>query len=293
MTAPARAAAAARRLVHVTRGARHGPITRLMSPSDLGQYLKPFVFLDLFEGVRLAGMPMPLHPHSGIATVTVITEGDARFDDPVCGRGTLSYGGVEWMRASGGVWHGQELGQGASATIKGFQLWLALPRALERGAPEPQYLEARDMLATGPATVILGEYGGARSPVRSFEGVTYLLVTLEPGERWTYHPPAGETVAWAALSKGALTGEAALTEGDLGLFEPGAAPIPLQAGDAGAVLVIGSAVPHPHALHLGRYSVHTSREALIAGEVRIRELARALQTAGDRRTATGNVPVFR
>jgi hypothetical protein len=58
-----------RQIVHWTRGQRHGPITRLMSPSDLGQSLKPFVFLDLFdtEGTSFSGMG--LHPHSGIATL--------------------------------------------------------------------------------------------------------------------------------------------------------------------------------------------------------------------------------
>ena len=35
-----------RQIVHRTRGQRHGAITRLMSPGDLGQVLKPFVFLD-------------------------------------------------------------------------------------------------------------------------------------------------------------------------------------------------------------------------------------------------------
>jgi hypothetical protein len=46
-----------RRIAHRTYGRRHGPIARLMSPSDLGQSLKPFVFLDLFdtEGTSLSG----------------------------------------------------------------------------------------------------------------------------------------------------------------------------------------------------------------------------------------------
>jgi redox-sensitive bicupin YhaK (pirin superfamily) len=48
-----------------------------MSPSDLGEILKPFVFLDLagFDG-RFAPMPMGFgwHPYSGIATVTVMLE---------------------------------------------------------------------------------------------------------------------------------------------------------------------------------------------------------------------------
>ena len=38
----------ARAIVHRTRGSTHGPITRLVSPGDLGELLKPFVFLDLF-----------------------------------------------------------------------------------------------------------------------------------------------------------------------------------------------------------------------------------------------------
>ena len=42
-------AAPPRTVVHRTRGSSHGPITRLMSPGDLGQHLKPFVFLDIFD----------------------------------------------------------------------------------------------------------------------------------------------------------------------------------------------------------------------------------------------------
>jgi len=57
--------------------------------------------------------------------------------------------------------------------------------------------------------------------------------------------------------------------------------------------VLGSAVPHPHDLHTGYYSVHTSAEALARGESRIAELGRALAEAGDRRTASGSTPVFR
>ena len=38
-----------RAIVYRTLGSQHGSITRLMSPSDLGEHLKPFVFLDHFE----------------------------------------------------------------------------------------------------------------------------------------------------------------------------------------------------------------------------------------------------
>ncbi|WP_263468963.1 pirin family protein [Stenotrophomonas riyadhensis] len=65
--------ASVRRIVHRTRGRSHGPITRLVSPSDLGERLKPFVFLDLIDARDLSRSQAPalgLHPHSGIATLT-------------------------------------------------------------------------------------------------------------------------------------------------------------------------------------------------------------------------------
>ncbi|HZA40608.1 MAG TPA: pirin family protein, partial [Actinomycetota bacterium] len=123
-----------------------------MSPSDLGNRLKPFVFLDLFEAdMRGLAGSMPVHPHSGIATVTVFTVGDVTFDDPQAGHGTIGYGGVEWVRAGRGVWHGKELSAGTSATVQGFQLWIALPPDLENAEPEAQYNGAEQMPNIGPA----------------------------------------------------------------------------------------------------------------------------------------------
>src|ERR1700720_4836673 len=70
-----------RAIARRTRGRTHGPVTRLMSPSDFGEILKPFVFLDLFdhEGAPFNG---PLHPHSGIATLTYVAEGAVSYIDP-------------------------------------------------------------------------------------------------------------------------------------------------------------------------------------------------------------------
>ncbi len=116
-------ATAARRVIHRTRGVTHGPISRLMSPSDLGQTLKPFVFLDLFNmDLHDPRAQMPIHPHSGIATITVLAEGDLHFDDARDGSGTIAFGAFECMRAGNGVWHGKEMSAGKSARVRGFQL---------------------------------------------------------------------------------------------------------------------------------------------------------------------------
>jgi redox-sensitive bicupin YhaK (pirin superfamily) len=287
---------ATRPILHRTRGQGHGPITRLMSPSDLGEHLKPFVFLDIFDmDLRgPAGPRMPIHPHSGIATVTVLTQGEMNFEDPDAGSGTLGYGAVEWMRAGGGVWHGQEMSPADVPRVQGFQLWLALPPELENAPPQSRYIEADAMRRAGPAHVIVGSYAGVASPVPAWDGVNYLLVTLRPGESWTYQPPPGHSVGWTAVASGAVQAGAPVSAGEMAVFEEGESPIALRnTGDADAVFVLGSAVPHRHDLHLGNYSVHTTAQALEAGERRIAELREKMMAEGDRRTSSGAVPVYR
>ena len=263
---------AGRKVVERTRGSGSGPIVRLMSPHDLGQHLKPFVFLDLMDTKSSIAREMKVHPHSGIATITVLTEGDLRFDKGKWGTGTLDYGGVEWMRAGSGIWHGDEYQPGVAPRVRGFQLWIALPAGLEASSPEWQFVESRQIPEIGPAHLIFGAYRGKQSPVRSPDGVNYLLVTLRPGEEWIYATPLGHDVGWLAVSQGSVSGEGLFAAGEMIAFDRSDAPIPLRAGANGATFVLGSAVPHPHDLVLGYYSVHTSKKALEAGEARIAEI---------------------
>src|SRR3981189_475536 len=135
-----------RLISHRTRGLTRGPVTRLMSPSDFGEILKPFVFLDLFdhEGPPFNGA---LHPHSGIATLTYVAEGAVNYIDPDNVRGTLPAGGVEWMQAGRGMWHGGGLGKGGRT--RGFQLWIALPPELELGSTISIYQAPEDVPQNG------------------------------------------------------------------------------------------------------------------------------------------------
>ena len=114
-----------------TRGSRHGFIRRMVSPGDLGEAIKPFVFLDRIE-VRASGpMQMGWHPHSGIATVSYLFEGAASYEESNGSQGVIPAGGVEWMRAGNGVWHTG--GSAGAGTLRGYQLWVALPAALAKG----------------------------------------------------------------------------------------------------------------------------------------------------------------
>lgn len=294
MTVQQRAPAGSyREIGYRTTGNGHGPIVRLMSPGDLGQLIKPFVFLDLFEGESSFIHGMPMHPHSGIATITLITEGNLRFEEAESGSGTIDYGGVEWMRAGGGVWHGKEMSVGTSSRIQGFQLWIALPPELESASVDSQYLESNAMPEVGPARVILGAYQGVQSPVRAPAGINYLLVTLGAGESWTYVPPDGHESLWLSVSRGNLSVPGLVAAGEMVVFEPGSAAITLKAVHSETVFVIGSAAPHPYDLALGNYSVHTNPHALRAGEAKIAEIGQRLREHLKKTSASASVPVFR
>src|SRR5882724_3297872 len=217
-----------RQVIYRTRGHRSGPVARLMSPSDLGEVLKPFVFLDLFQfDGRYEPTPMEMqwHPHSGIATVTVMLEGGVRFAETTGRSGVLPSGSIEWMRAGNGVWH---TGQAENERVKAFQLWVALPPELENAANASHYVMPEEVPVEGPARVILGAYGRSKSPIAG-PPMTYLAVSLKAGERWSYHPPKGHDVAWIAVQDGALRASSRIPSGELAIFEPSEASIDLVA----------------------------------------------------------------
>ncbi|MEA2259947.1 MAG: hypothetical protein QOJ51_2772 [Acidobacteriaceae bacterium] len=257
------------RIAKRTRGQSHGPITRLMSPSDFGHLLKPFVFLDLFDS---QGKPFPglgLHPHSGIATLTYIAEGSISYEDTNGATGLLPAAGLEWMRAGGGVWHGG--GAGEPGRTRGFQLWIALPPELELGTSESVYLAPEVIPHDGPARVLVGSYGTATSSIKAPSPMNYLAVHLKAGERWSYQPPEEHAVLWTAVGMGSVLVPDELQQGELMAFTPSNASIEFEA-QSDAEFVLGSAVPHGYDLVLGSHSVHTSSQALREAEARISEI---------------------
>jgi redox-sensitive bicupin YhaK (pirin superfamily) len=275
MSAVLKARGGERRIVLRTRGSRHGAITRLVSPSDIGEIIKPFVFLDLFDISAATAPNFGWHPHSGIATLTVLHEGGIEYQETTGVKGMLSPGGIEWMRAGGGVWHTGA----ASQHAKGFQLWIALPEELENSPSQSHYLAADQVSKEAPARVILGPYGRARSAIAAPAPINYLDVQLAAGERWTYQPPPDHEVAWLAVSEGAIRTPAPVSAGEFVAFEESSEALVIHA-DRVSRFVLGSAAKHPHDLVLGHYSVHTSRAALVAGEAQIQRIGNQLAAAG-------------
>jgi redox-sensitive bicupin YhaK (pirin superfamily) len=268
----------ARAIVYRTHGSTHGPITRLVSPGDLGEFLKPFVFLDLFGFKPTAAHKgFGMHPHSGIATLTYLIAGNVGYEDTTGKQGVLPAGGVEWMRAGNGVWHtGTPVND---APVMGFQLWIALPASEENAPSQSIYLAPAQVPREGPARVLLGGYGAAQSAIPAPASMNYLAVRLTDGERWRYTPPSDHSVAWVAVNAGRLDAGGPVDTGELVVFDESGDAIDFAAqGDT--AFVLGSAVKHPHDLVTGYYSVHTSKAALAQGEAEIQRIGARLRHEG-------------
>lgn len=264
-----------RRLMHRTRGARQGPITRLMSPGDIGELVKPFVFLDYFDFSGFGGAGLPVHPHSGIATHTTIIEGSVLYADSTGKAGTLRARGVEWMQAGGGVWHGGGPGP-HDGELRGFQLWVALAPPFELAPAQSQYVAAASIPTDDRARVLLGTYRGLSSAIPYPAPITFLQVALREGERWTFEPPAGHDIAWLAIATGRLRVAGTSLGREMAIFEEGSAPVDVLA-DGDVDFVVGSAMKHPYPLVTGEYSVHTSLDTLSVGESGIERVASTMQ----------------
>jgi redox-sensitive bicupin YhaK (pirin superfamily) len=199
------------------------------------------------------------------------------YEDTTGKTGTVLEGGLEWMKASNGVWH--DGGPIAGEPLRLFQLWVALPAAEENAAPESQYIAPAAVQEDGPVRVILGSYGKAKSVIRAPAGINYFHVRLKDGERWRYTPPDGYTVAWLAIDQGRLLAQQPIDAEQLAVFEESEGDIEVQA-DGETSFVFGSAIKHPHPLVLGHYSVHTNPAALVRGEAEINRIGRRLRAEG-------------
>lgn len=268
---------ASRPVAQLIPGIKRGPFTRIIEPQISGEALKPFVALAYFAAKPGEVPALKMHPHSGIATFTLMIDGAIAYEDSTGESGVLTSGCLEWLRAGAGAWHVENMT--GTAPAEGFQLWLALPPEWEHAPPDSQFVSAEEVENDGPARVALGQYGAARSRVRAPESINYLHVRLRDGERWQYSPPSGHTVAWAFPTSGQLQNPETITAGELAIFEQSNKPLSfVAAGETDFLL--GSAVKHRQELILGYSSVHSSVAALLRGKAEVERVGHKLIESG-------------
>jgi redox-sensitive bicupin YhaK (pirin superfamily) len=259
-------------------GYQHGPINRLISPQDIGEQLKPFIFLDYFNAEITPGFGFPMHPHSGIATLTWQPGSDVRYQDTTGKNGVLKAGGLEWMNAGGGAWHqGMLMGKGY---VTGFQLWVAMPPDIEDGPSFGQYVPPEEVpiakIDVGEVKVLLGSYGGVVSPINSHQDMNYFVANVRKGNAWLYQPPLDHDVGFAFVFSGDGSVQGEPSNAELLVFDSGEGAIEIAAAKSDVKVLLGTAKRHPHPLILGTSSVHTNSESLKRSLEIIRQIGAGL-----------------
>lgn len=182
-------------------------LTRVIGTPQLDM-LDPFLMLDEFGTDKaedyLAGFPD--HPHRGFETVTYMLDGRMRHRDNHGNEGLLVPGSVQWMTAGRGLVH-SEMPEQQEGRMRGFQLWVNLPKTNKMDAPQYQEFAPDRIPVATPAAgvevkVIAGSVGDVRGPiVQPATSPVYLDITLAPDTSWAHALPEGHN-AFAYVFEG-------------------------------------------------------------------------------------------
>jgi redox-sensitive bicupin YhaK (pirin superfamily) len=187
------------------------------------------------------GMQVAPHPHIGLQTVTWLVSGEVLHRDSVGSRQLVTPGQLNLMTAGNGISHSEESPPAHSPVLHGVQLWTALPNQHRHVRPHFEHHPVLPVLADTGVTiaVIMGELGGTASPADVYSPLVGAEVVLEPGAgtrvplnpEWEY---AALTLEGAVIVDGA-----ALFPGPLLYLGSGRSDLPLRAGQAARLLLIG------------------------------------------------------
>ena len=249
-------------------------LTRVIGSPELDM-LDPFLLLDEFGTDKaedyLAGFPD--HPHRGFETVTYMLDGRMRHRDNHGNEGLLVPGSVQWMTAGRGLVH-SEMPEQQAGRMRGFQLWVNLPKTNKMDAPQYQEFPDARMPRLQPAPgvevkVIAGVVDGTRGPIEQPATTpVYLDITLAPSATWEHALPAGHN-AFAYVFEGSADigrGEDArpVASQELAVLG-GGDTFAVRAGDGGArlILVAGRPLREPVARY-GPFVMNTKEEIMQA-----------------------------
>lgn len=164
-------------------------LTRIIGSMELNM-LDPFLLLDEFGSDNpkdyIAGFPP--HPHRGFETITYMLNGKFRHKDSAGNEGYLTDGSVQWMTAGRGVIH-SEMPEQTEGLVRGFQLWLNLPKEKKMIDPAYNDIPAKKIpivdFEGGSARIISGKFLGITGPGEPHTGVLYYDIDLDLSARFT------------------------------------------------------------------------------------------------------------
>jgi quercetin 2,3-dioxygenase len=233
----------------VVLGTRDMMVTRTL-PHRERRMVGAWCFVDQYGPDRLnghGGMRVPPHPHTGLQTVSWLVEGEVLHRDSLGNTQLIRPGQLNLMTAGRAISHSEESppaeGPGArtGSVLHGVQLWVALPEPDRHTAPAFAHHPDLPVLTEAGATitVLLGEFGGARSPARAYTPIVGADSALAAGA--DVRLPTRPDFEYAALplSGGVEVDGLAVSPGALLYLGCGRSDLPVRAAAAGNVLLLG------------------------------------------------------
>ena len=244
-------------------------LTRIIGSSDINM-LDAFLLLDEFGSDNpndyIGGFPP--HPHRGFETITYMINGNFSHKDSAGNKGYLTDGGVQWMTAGKGVVH-SEMPEQKEGLVRGFQLWLNLPK--EKKMIEPSYydIQAHQIpsapLDNGVVKIISGEFQSIVGPGKPHTGVLYLDVHLNKDAKFTV-PIKKDWNAFIYVYDGEINSDKLILKGTLAVLgNTGVFECKSLFNDTRLLLIAGDPIGEPVARG-GPFVMNTNDEVLQAFE---------------------------
>ena len=242
-------------------------LTRIIGSPELNM-LDPFLLLDEFGSSNpndyIAGFPP--HPHRGFETITYMLNGKFRHQDSAGNEGILTDGSVQWMTAGRGVIH-SEMPEQTKGLVRGFQLWMNLPKKLKMTDPAYYDIQPEKIpqvnFEGGNAKIISGSYKGIKGPGKPHTGMLYHNIYLKPNALFEIKIENGWNV-FIYIYEGSVKLDRMIRKGRLVVFEQSGDLI-VNAGSDGAqfIVVAGKPINEPVARG-GPFVMNTRAEILQA-----------------------------
>jgi redox-sensitive bicupin YhaK (pirin superfamily) len=177
------------------------------------------------------------HPHTGLATVTWLFEGEALHSDSLGTQQPIRPGQLNLMTAGHGIAHAE---LGTTTGIHGAQMWLALPEQTRHGGSRFEHIEELPMVEfpDAEATVIAGRLEEATSPAKLDWPTVGLDVRLG-GRRIDIDADPVFEYAVIPIDRAVKVGEAIAEPGWLALVPTGSESLPIEAVSEARFLVLG------------------------------------------------------
>ena len=233
------------------------------------EMLDPFLMLDWFHSDEpqdyLAGFPD--HPHRGFETVTYLLRGRMRHWDNKGHEGVIEPGGIQWMKAAGGIVH-SEMPEQEDGYLSGFQLWVNLP-ATDKMQPAGYQEFDRDQIPVEERDgirirVVTGKTAtGIEGPVRDVATDPFFAdVEIPAGATYREPIPRGHA-AFLMVHEGTLTVQGVtVSANELAILGNGDS-IEVTAGPEGAKTLVVAGRPLGEPVARGGPFVMNTRDEVI------------------------------